>query len=141
VETLDVATTWERAEPLYQAVRRAAQGLSLVRAHFANAAKEGCAVELSLFGLAGVPASEIALGSREEAEADFARAEQAREAAWSAALAAVADEGATISHHSGVGSARQAFLRRELGDGIRQLRALKKAFDPHGILNPGKLLL
>jgi alkyldihydroxyacetonephosphate synthase len=141
VETLDVATTWERAEPLYQAVRRAAQGLSLVRAHFANAAKEGCAVELSLFGLAGVPAGEIAGGSREDAEADFERAEKAREAAWSAALAAVAEEGATISHHSGVGSARQAFLRRELGDGIRQLRALKKAFDPHGILNPGKLLL
>src|SRR5438105_2600388 len=29
----------------------------------------------------------------------------------------------------------------ELGEGIRQLRALKKAFDPRGILNPGKLLL
>jgi alkyldihydroxyacetonephosphate synthase len=141
VETLDVATTWDRVEPLYQAVRRAAEGLALVRAHFAHAAKEGCAVELSLIGLAGAPAGEIAAASADDAEADFERGQQARETAWSAALAAVADEGATLSHHSGVGAARQVLLRRELGEGMRQLRALKKAFDPRGILNPGKLLL
>jgi len=140
VETLDVATTWQRAEPLYQAVRRATAGLALVRAHFAHAAPEGCAIEISLVGLAGASAAEIAGGSRDDAEADLEKALENREAAWSAALAAAADEGATISHHSGVGAARQAFLHRELGEGMRQLRALKQAFDPHGILNPGKVL-
>jgi len=141
VETLDVATTWERAEALGLAVRRAAEGLAFVRAHFANAAPEGCAVELSLLGFAGAPAGEIAGASRDDAEADLEDAQQRREAALAAALSAVADEGATISHHSGVGASRHVFLRRELGEGIRQLRALKKAFDPRGILNPGKLLL
>jgi len=141
VEMLDVATTWERAEALCLAVRRAAEGLAFVRAQFANAAPEGCALELSLLGFAGAPAEEVARGSRDDAEADLEEAQQRRETALAAALSAVADEGATISHHSGVGAFRHVFLRRELGEGIRQLRALKKAFDPRGILNPGKLLL
>ena len=140
IETLDVATTWPRAEPLYQAVRAATQGLALVRAHFAHAMPEGCALEMTLVGPAGAPAVESAQGSREDAEIDLERAQEGREAAWTAALSAVAEEGATLSHHSGVGIARQAFLHRELGEGMRELRALKKAFDPHGILNPGKLL-
>jgi alkyldihydroxyacetonephosphate synthase len=141
VETLDVATTWERAEALSLAVRRAAAGLAFIRAQFANAAAEGCAIELSLLGFAGAPAGEIAGGTRDDAEADLEDAQQRREAALAAALSAVADEGATISHHSGIGASKHVFLRRELGEGIRQLRALKKAFDPRGILNPGKLLL
>jgi alkyldihydroxyacetonephosphate synthase len=141
VETLDVATTWDRAEPLHRAVRQAAEGLALVRTHFGHAAKEGCAVEFTLVGFAGPPAAEIAAASRDDAEADYERGHRASEAAWTAALTAVADEGASISHHAGVGAARQVFLRRELGEGMRQLQAVKKAFDPQGILNPGKLLL
>lgn len=140
VETLDVATTWPRAEALYHAVRRAAEGQALVRAHFAHAAPEGCGIEFTLLGLAGGAAAEVSSVPRDEAESDLERAQEARDAVWNAALTAVADEGATISHHSGVGSSRQAFLHRELGDGMRALRALKQAFDPHGILNPGKLL-
>ena len=49
--------------------------------------------------------------------------------------------GATLSHHHGIGLQKQVFLPREHGEGMRQLRALKQAFDPNGILNPGKLLL
>ena len=136
VETLDLATTWDRAEPLYQAVRAAAEGLALVRAHFDHAAREGCAVEVSLVGHVGA-----ANGAHAEASADLQEAQGRLEAAAGAALSAAADAGATISHHSGIGASRQVFLRRELGDGMRQLRALKRAFDPRGILNPGKLLL
>ena len=139
VETLDFATTWDRAEPLYQAVRGAAEGLALVRAHFDHAAREGCAVEVSLVGHVGAGNGEGA--PVKEASAGLEEAERRLEAAAGAALSAAADEGATISHHSGVGASRQVFLRRELGEGMRQLRALKRAFDPRGILNPGKLLL
>jgi alkyldihydroxyacetonephosphate synthase len=141
VETLDLATTWERAEPLLRAVRRAVDGLAFVRAHFAHAAPEGCALELKLFGLAGATAEAIAHASIDDAEADLEEAQERRERVWGAALAAAADEGATISHHSGIGTSRQVFLRREIGEGVRQLRALKKAFDPSGVLNPGKVLL
>ena len=141
VETLDVATTWERAEPLLRAIRGAVEGLAFVRAQFAHAAPEGCALEVKLLGLAGASAETLAQSSLDDAAAHLEEAEERRETVWAAALAAAADEGATISHHSGIGASRQVFLRRELGEGIRQLRALKKAFDPAGILNPGKVLL
>jgi alkyldihydroxyacetonephosphate synthase len=141
VEILDVATTWDRAEALCLSIRRAVEDLAFARVRFAHAAPEGCALELALLGLAGGSAAALARSSPDDAEADLEEAQRRRDAALGAALSAAAEEGATLSHHSGVGADRQLLLRRELGEGIRQLRALKKAFDPHGILNPGKLLL
>jgi alkyldihydroxyacetonephosphate synthase len=141
VDTMEVATTWDRLDSLYHQVRRAVQGLAFVMAHFSHAYLEGCSIYFTFVGLAGAPADQIARGSREGAEEDLEEAESRYDACWKAALGAVADEGATISHHHGVGLSKQIFLPREHGEGMRQLRALKNAFDPHGILNPGKLLL
>jgi len=141
VDMLDVATTWDRVAALDAAVRRAVSPHAFTLATFTHAALEGCAIEFTLVGLAGATAEEIARSSRDDAETDLEEAEDRHDACWSAALGAVADGGATLSHHSGIGLARQVLLPREHGEGMRQLRALKKAFDPHGILNPGKLLL
>ncbi len=141
VDTLDVATTWDRVAALDRAVRRAVGSHALALATFTHAALEGCAIEFTLVGLAGATAEEIGRGSRDDAETDLEEAEDRFDACWNAALSAVADEGATLSHHSGVGLAKQVLLPREHGEGMRQLRALKNAFDPQGILNPGKLLL
>lgn len=141
VDTLDVATTWDRVAALEQGVRRAVSSHALAIAHVSHAYLEGCSVEFTLIGLAGAPAAEIARGSPDDAEADLEEAEARYDACWKAALDAVAEAGATVSHHHGVGMARQLALPREHGEGMRQLRALKKAFDPRGILNPGKLLL
>ena len=141
VDTLDVATTWDRVDGLHRAVRRALSGLAFVRANVSHAYLEGCAIEFTFVGLAGAPAQEVARQDRDEAELDLEEAESRYSACWTAALSAAADEGATISHHNGIGIARQGLLSREHGEGMRQLRALKKAFDPQAILNPGKLLL
>lgn len=140
-DTLEVATTWDRLDALHIAVRHAVAGLALVRAHFSHVYLEGCSVEFSFIGLAGATAEDVAGGSRDEAEVDLEEGEARYDACWKAALSAVADAGATLSHHHGVGLARQILLPREHGEGMRQLRALKQAFDPHGVLNPGKLLL
>lgn len=141
VDTMEVATTWDRLDSLYRAVRRAASGHAFVLAHFSHAYLEGCSIYFTFIGLAGAPADDVARGSRDDAEIDLEEAESRYDACWQAALVAAADEGATLSHHHGIGLAKQVFLPREHGEGMRQLRALKKAFDPHGILNPGKLLL
>jgi alkyldihydroxyacetonephosphate synthase len=141
VDTMEVATTWDRLDALYKSVRRAAGGLAFVLAHFSHAYLEGCSIYFTFIGLAGAPADEVARGTRDDAESDLEGAESRYDACWKAALSAVADEGATLSHHHGVGLAKQIFLPREHGEGMRQLRALKSAFDPHGVLNPGKLLL
>lgn len=47
----------------------------------------------------------------------------------------------TISGEHGIGLAKRAYLPWEIPRGIRHLmRELKRAFDPRGIMNPGKIL-
>jgi FAD/FMN-containing dehydrogenase len=49
--------------------------------------------------------------------------------------------GGTISGEHGVGATKRRWLPVQLGEpSIAVLRALKSTLDPHGILNPGKLL-
>jgi glycolate oxidase len=53
---------------------------------------------------------------------------------------AAIDLGGTITGEHGVGLAKLAFLERRLGtEHVALLKRIKQAFDPHGILNPGKL--
>src|SRR5439155_441900 len=56
------------------------------------------------------------------------------------ACASGAAAGGTISHHHGIGRLRAPWLERELGSAYPLLRALKRALDPSGIMNPGVLL-
>ena len=48
--------------------------------------------------------------------------------------------GGTITGEHGVGVAKKGFLPKFMGDAqMRVMRELRKALDPHGILNPGKM--
>ena len=67
-------------------------------------------------------------------------AEARYRAAWDEAVPAVLGAGATITHHHGVGLLRARWLADELGStGLEMLRDIKRALDPSGIMNPGKL--
>ena len=62
------------------------------------------------------------------------------EAALSDVFDAAIELGGTITGEHGVGAAKRPYLQRRLGaDQMALLRRLKLAFDPAGILNPGKL--
>jgi alkyldihydroxyacetonephosphate synthase len=139
-EVLDVAVTWDRLPALVASVRRALRSRALVVQRVSHAYPDGCAVEIELAAFAGLSTRAARSASR-EAEEDLAEAEGRYDGCVRAALSAAADAGATLSHHRGIGLTRQLLLSREHGEGLRGLRALKAAFDPHAILNPGKLLL
>lgn len=48
--------------------------------------------------------------------------------------------GGTVTGEHGVGLAKKAFVKKQLGEGSYELmRAIKRALDPRGLLNPGKI--
>ncbi|MBA3408757.1 MAG: FAD-binding protein [Solirubrobacterales bacterium] len=77
----------------------------------------------------------IVLPDPDDAEA-VERAHRAFDEIFQAAI----DLGGTITGEHGVGLAKLSFLERRHGaDHVALLRRIKHAFDPQGILNPGKL--
>jgi len=62
------------------------------------------------------------------------------EAALALIVEAALARGGTITGEHGVGLAKRRFLRRQLGEGSYELlRTIKRALDPEGLLNPGKI--
>ncbi|MFZ7103046.1 MAG: FAD-binding oxidoreductase [Peptococcaceae bacterium] len=67
---------------------------------------------------------------------EMARVEKAVGEIFQAALSL----GGTLSGEHGIGVMKRPYLQWELGEvGLNYLRAIKKAVDPHNILNPGKI--
>lgn len=122
-DTMEVATTWDKVLDVYERVREAVAPWAFVLCHFSHAYVEGCSLYFSFAASGGSEAEQ----------------EQRYDGLWQAALGAAMSAGATVSHHHGVGLLKAKALLEELGDGRRLLFGLKRAFDPEGIMNPGKL--
>jgi alkyldihydroxyacetonephosphate synthase len=132
VDTMEVAAPWSRLGEVYEAVRRALGEHVFVMAHFSHAYPDGCCI---YFSFAGGARTGIV------SDADWDRAcEATYDRAWTAALTAAIEAGATLAHHHGVGRSKAPRLAAEIGDGIGVVRGLMRAFDPEGILNPGNLV-
>ena len=123
-DVIDIQAHWDRLEETYRAVSRALLAhCGSVSAHFSHVTPQGSAI---IFSFA------IEATDDEEAVRRYLLA-------WDAAMAAVFTKGATIAHHQGIGLARARWFAAALGDAWPIWERLKQAFDPSGILNPGKL--
>lgn len=129
-DTMEVAAPWSKLEALYDGVRRALGEHVFVMAHLSHAYPDGCCIYFSFAGTA-----EAGDGPWDE------RCEATYDRAWRAALAAAVEAGGTLAHHHGAGRSKAPRLGAEQGEaGLAAVRALMRAFDPKGILNPGNLL-
>jgi alkyldihydroxyacetonephosphate synthase len=123
-ETIEIAGMWDRMLETYQALKHNLSPLAEhVLGHFSHAYPQGVSLYMILLGEA----------------ADAKAAESRLREIWDVAMRTSIEQGAAISHHHGIGLARQAYLQQELGAGFEVLERIKYALDPQGILNPGKL--
>ncbi len=131
VDTLETAASWSKLHGVHQAVSQSiekvfkSQGIEgLVLCHLSHLYRDGASLYYTVFA-PRVRGNEV-------------------EQWWEikgAATEALLGEGATISHHHGVGVDHMRWMEKEHGvAGLRTLRALKDALDPKGIMNPGKVV-
>ena len=131
VDTLETATEWSNVPRLYDAVRLAirstleAEGRRvIVMAHISHSYLDGCSLYFTFIFLR-----------------DTAREIAQWKAVKHAASQAIVSHGGTISHHHGVGADHAPYLETEKGAlGLDVLAHVRKALDPKGTMNPGKLL-
>jgi alkyldihydroxyacetonephosphate synthase len=131
VETLETATTWTGLEQLHDAVAGALRealaaggSQSIVACHVSHLYPSGASLYFTFMARAQ-PGSEL---------------DQWR-MAKEAASRAIVENGGTITHHHAIGRDHLPWMRDEVGElGLEILRAAKERLDPHGIMNPGKLL-
>jgi alkyldihydroxyacetonephosphate synthase len=124
LDTVEVAATYSRILPLYDAIMEAIRGVpgtAVAFGHFSHFYPDGACLYVSLAGFPG-----------EDREGYYQRC-------WEAAMGACLATGGTISHHHGIGLQKAPWLDQELGGGMEILRRVKGALDPHGLFNPGKL--
>ncbi|PIQ25497.1 hypothetical protein COW36_20850 [bacterium (Candidatus Blackallbacteria) CG17_big_fil_post_rev_8_21_14_2_50_48_46] len=135
VETLETACEWRKLPALYQALKdtlqtQIDQGLKtsgsqgFVMTHISHCYPDGASLYFT-FAFPLLPGQE-----REQYQA-----------IKTAACETIVAQGATLSHHHGIGRDHAPWLQAEKGDlGMALLRQMRKTLDPEGILNPGKLL-
>ena len=130
VETLETVTFWSALPGLYAAVAGALRDTltslgspPAVLCHISHVYPTGASLYFT-----------VACAQLDDPIAQW---ETAKAAAGEAILAA----GGSITHHHGVGADHRDLYPREVGElGVEMLRAVKRALDPAGILNPGILL-
>ncbi len=127
VDTLETAMTWDRYLGVHKEIRaamlEALEGRGWVMAHLSHSYSDGGSIYYTFL-------------ARQKEGRELEQWERLK----AAATQVIVDAGCALSHHHGIGSDHRPWMAAYLGPGgIRALVALKDAFDPQGIMNPGKL--
>lgn len=134
VDTMEVSGRWVDLSAIYENTTKAIGDLDntlVASAHQSHSYHDGACLYFTFaakFDLAGLNPDE----ALEQKANYYARA-------WDAGVRASTEAGATLSHHHGVGLNRSQYLLQSLGRGADIWLSVKRALDPQGIMNPGKL--
>lgn len=126
-DTIEVAISWDRIGDLFETVNERGgkiDGVFAMSGHVSHCYTQGANIYFTFVAAQADPAAAITLYDQ----------------AWRTTVETTIELGGTIAHHHGIGRVRKEWLRQELGEGVELLVALKRAFDPNGILNPGALV-
>jgi alkyldihydroxyacetonephosphate synthase len=130
VDTMEVSGSWADLPAIYRATvdaLSAVEGTIAAGAHQSHSYPSGGCLYFTFAGRV------------EDPDGGTARRDAYYRALWDAGQRAVLAHGGALSHHHGVGINRGRFLRDALGAAYDVLASAKRALDPNGILNPGKL--
>jgi len=125
VDTMEITGPWGRLPVIYRdalAAIAAVDGTLAMSAHQSHAYTDGACLYFTFAGKVDAEAKDAYYRS-----------------VWDAGTRAVLGQGGSLSHHHGVGVNRARFVPEALGAAFDVLVAVKRALDPNGILNPGKL--
>lgn len=123
-ETIEIAHFWDGIMETYYKLKEAlAPYADEVLGHFSHVYPQGTSLYVILLGHAKDDAT---------AEANILKI-------WETAMNICLETGAAISHHHGVGLAREPYIRADLASSALVLDKVKAAIDPAGVMNPGKL--
>ncbi len=125
VDTMEIAGRWVELPSLFDRVRAALTAVPhalVASCHLSHSYPDGACLYFTF--AAAPPPGEV---------------ESTYVALWDAGQRAVLAGGGNLSHHHGVGLNRARFMAEAMGRGLDVLVAVKRALDPAGILNPGKL--
>jgi alkyldihydroxyacetonephosphate synthase len=124
VDTMEVAGTWEGLRTLYHSMKeRLSEVADLAACHISHVYPDGACLYFTLAS----------------ACEDDAGAARLLETWWTTGMDSCLEAGGSISHHHGIGRLKAPWLERELGGWYPVLKAVKRAIDPAGIMNPGVL--
>ena len=125
-DAVEVAAPWDRIETVWRGMRAALLPLCTeVDCHFSHFYHTGASVYVIFYADTG---------------SDDAAAELRYRECLKLAIDASLAHGGNVSHHHGIGRSKAAWMEAEHGPaGLEVLRSIKRALDPHGIMNPGVL--
>jgi alkyldihydroxyacetonephosphate synthase len=134
IDTVETCVNWPKATALMRAIEQSAKDALAAEdermhafTHLSHTYRQGCSIY-----------STFVYRSTGSYDGDFER--------WRRLKAKVSEtiveHGGTISHQHGVGADHAPYLPAEKGPlGMDLIRAMAREFDPHGIMNPGKLFV
>ncbi|MGZ3696602.1 MAG: FAD-binding oxidoreductase [Bdellovibrionota bacterium] len=123
LDTFELAATWDKLEGVYRAVKGVNVGMGMILAHFSHFYHTGANIYFTLVSHAGFTGTSA----------------EHYDKIWDAMMKAALESGATLSHHHGVGTLKNEWIRREKGAWIGIFEKVKRGFDPENRLNPSKM--